>query len=88
MAAGVVCAPTPERLRAASDGGIISAVDADTLIQSFELVSELRLHHQVEQLIAGVKSDDFVDPSELSPLYSQLPERSVSRCRHRATGHP
>ena len=42
--------------------------DADTLIESFELVSELRLEHQVAQLVAGTEPDDFVDPSELSPL--------------------
>ena len=58
----------PERLRAASEGGILSREDADTLIESFELVSELRLDHQAAQLMAGVEPDDFVDPSELSAL--------------------
>jgi CBS domain-containing protein len=68
MATGVTCASTPERLRAASDGGILSHADADTLIESFELVSELRLDHQTAQLMAGVEPDDYVDPSELSAL--------------------
>ena len=68
MATGVVCASTPARLRAASDGGILSHADADTLIESFELISELRLDHQAAQLMAGTEPDDFVDPSELSAL--------------------
>ncbi len=68
LAAGVVCASTSERLRAASGGGILISADAETLIESFELVSELRLEHQVTQLIEGTEPDDFVDPSELSPL--------------------
>ena len=68
MATGVVCASTPSRLRAASEGGILSQADADTLVESFELVSELRLDHQSAQLMAGTEPDDFVDPSELSAL--------------------
>ena len=68
MAAGVICASTPERLRAARDDGILSTADADTLIESFQLVSELRLEHQVAQLVEGTEPDDFVDPSELSSL--------------------
>ena len=68
MATGVVCASTPERLRAARAGGVLSPEDADTLVESFELVSELRLDHQVDQLTAGSEPDDFVDPSELSGL--------------------
>ncbi|MGO9963954.1 MAG: putative nucleotidyltransferase substrate binding domain-containing protein [Acidimicrobiales bacterium] len=68
LAAGVLCASTPERLRAASDAGILAPQDAETLIESFELVSELRLEHQVAQLTAGTPPDDFVDPAQLSPL--------------------
>jgi CBS domain-containing protein len=68
MATGVTCASTPERLRAASDGGILARADADTLTESFGLVSELRLDHQAAQLVAGTEPDDYVDPSELSAL--------------------
>ncbi len=68
MAAGVTSASTAERLRAAGHAGILSQADADTLLESFELVSGLRLEHQVAQLVAGVEPDDFVDPSELSAL--------------------
>ncbi|MFZ0173141.1 MAG: putative nucleotidyltransferase substrate binding domain-containing protein [Acidimicrobiales bacterium] len=68
MVAGVTCASTSERLRAAGQAGVLLPTDASTLIESFELVSELRLDHQVRQLVAGAEPDDFVDPGDLSAL--------------------
>jgi len=68
MAAGVASASTTERLRAAGAGGILGETDARTLQEAFELVSEVRLDHQVAQLAAGEEPDDFVDPAELSAL--------------------
>ncbi|MEA2427262.1 MAG: hypothetical protein QOF37_890 [Thermoleophilaceae bacterium] len=68
MAAGVTSASTPERLRAAGDAGTLSAADARTLEDAFELVSGLRLEHQIHQVRAGIPPDDHIDPSALSPL--------------------
>ncbi len=68
MAAGVTSAPTIERIRAASAAGKIGEGDARTLTEAFEVISELRLDHQVAQLAAGVEPDDFVRPDELSAL--------------------
>jgi len=68
MAAGVTSASTRERLRAAEAAGTLSAADARTLADAFELVMGLRLEHQVEQLEAGLEPDDHVDPQSLSPL--------------------
>jgi CBS domain-containing protein len=68
MAAGVTNASTTARLRAAADAGTLSAGDAHTLEDAFELVSGLRLRHQVEQLCAGKPPDDYVDPARLSAL--------------------
>jgi CBS domain-containing protein len=85
MGAGLVCASTPQRLRAASEAGILSQADADTLIESFELVSELRLDHQSAQLMAGEEPDDFVDPGELSVLtrtYLKEAFRAVAAVQH------
>ena len=53
MAAGVTSASTTERLRAAGDAGTLPAADAHTLEDAFELITDLRLAHQVEQLRAG-----------------------------------
>jgi CBS domain-containing protein len=68
MAAGVASASTTERLRAAADAGTLSESNAHTLLDAFDLVSSLRLGHQVDQLRAGVRPDDFVDPASLSAL--------------------
>lgn len=68
MAAGVTSASTSERLRAAGAAGTIGESDADTLLEAFELIAELRLDHQVAQLEAGEEPDDFVNPDELSSL--------------------
>ena len=68
IAAGVTSASTTERLRAAADAGTLSAADAHTLEDAFELITSLRLAHQVDQLRAGEEPDDFVDPAALSSL--------------------
>jgi CBS domain-containing protein len=68
MTAGVACASTTARLSAASDYGTLTASDALTLRDAFELVCQLRLDHQVTQLEAGVGPGDVIDLDELSPL--------------------
>jgi CBS domain-containing protein len=68
MAAGVTSASTPERLRAAAAAGTLSAADAATLADAFELVMGLRVAHHVEQIEAGAQPDDHIDPATLSPL--------------------
>ena len=68
MAAGVTSASTPERLRAAAAAGTLSAADAATLADAFELVMGLRVQHHVEQIEAGAEPDDHIDPATLSPL--------------------
>jgi CBS domain-containing protein len=68
LAAGVTSASTPARLRAAADAGTLEAGDARMLEEAFELISGLRMAHQVEQLRAGEAADDFLDPASLSEL--------------------
>ncbi|MGN6169868.1 MAG: putative nucleotidyltransferase substrate binding domain-containing protein, partial [Solirubrobacteraceae bacterium] len=68
MAAGVTSASTRERLRCAAAAGTLSDADAHTLEDAFELVTGLRLEHQVEQLRAGREPDDYIDPATLSRL--------------------
>jgi CBS domain-containing protein len=68
MAAGVTSASTPERLHAAAAAGTLSAADAATLGDAFELVMGLRVQHHVEQIEAGLEPDDHIDPAALSPL--------------------
>jgi CBS domain-containing protein len=68
MTAGVTCASTTARLQAASDCGTLTSSDALTLRDAFELTSQLRLDHQVAQLIAGLEPNDEIELAELSPL--------------------
>ncbi|MBV9048322.1 MAG: CBS domain-containing protein [Solirubrobacterales bacterium] len=67
-ATGVFEGSTPERLRAASLGGVISDAEAQTLIDAFELAVELRVDHHMQQLRAGAAPDDQLTPAMLSPL--------------------
>ncbi|MDQ6605910.1 MAG: DUF294 nucleotidyltransferase-like domain-containing protein [Actinomycetota bacterium] len=68
MAAGATSASTTERLGVAGAAGTLPARDAHTLQDAFELISGLRLAHQVQQIRAGVEPDDHVDPAMLSSL--------------------
>jgi CBS domain-containing protein len=68
ISAGVTNASTVERLRAGGSAGVIATADAHTLIDAFELISALRVQHQVQQLRAGAEPDDYVDPASLSRL--------------------
>ena len=89
MAAGVTSASTPERLRAAAAAGTLSAADAGTLTDAFQLVMALRLEHQVAQLEAGSEPDDHLDPAALSPLtrtYLKEAFRAVASVQKRVAG--
>ena len=86
MAAGVTSASTLERLRTAGDAGTLPEEDVRTLEDAFELFSELRMDHQVEQLRAGSEPDDHLDPNEISALArAQLKEafRAVASVQRR-----
>jgi CBS domain-containing protein len=66
--AGVVEGSTPERLRAAADGGALRDEDARTLAEAFELGLELRIAHHLERLAEGQAPDDQLDCARISPL--------------------
>jgi CBS domain-containing protein len=68
MAAGTTSTSTRERLRAASAASILRDEAASALDEAFDLFTELRLEHQVEQLRAAKEPDDFVDPGSLNAL--------------------
>jgi len=68
MAAGVASASTAERLRAADAAGTLPPADVATLRDAFDLFTELRMEHQVQQLREGLEPDDDVATDGLSPL--------------------
>lgn len=67
-AAGIIEGSTPDRLRAAAGAGLLTEGESLTLRDAFELVLELRIEHHVDQLAAGSRPDDQLDPAEISPL--------------------
>jgi CBS domain-containing protein len=67
-AVGVAEGSTPERLRAGAAGGALSDADARSLIDAFELATELRISHHMEQLASGSSPDDRIELEQISPL--------------------
>jgi CBS domain-containing protein len=82
LAAGVGAASTSERLRAAGAAGTLAVDDVAALRDALELMTELRMEHQVEQLRAGRAPDNLIAPQSLPPVTrTALKEafRSVAR---------
>jgi CBS domain-containing protein len=53
---------TVDRLRAAEARGTMSAIEARDLREAYEVISRLRLHHQLAQVDAGQPPDNYLDP--------------------------
>jgi CBS domain-containing protein len=68
VAAGSRVTSTVERLRIAADAGTLPREMAGSLEDAFDLLTALRLDHQVELLRAGQPANDFIDPRTLNPL--------------------
>jgi CBS domain-containing protein len=82
MAAGVSAASTPARLNAAEAAGTIPADDVAVLRDAFDLVTDLRMQHQVRQLREGRPPDNHIDPGDLTQLvrtYLKDAFRAVAR---------
>ncbi|MGI9508358.1 MAG: DUF294 nucleotidyltransferase-like domain-containing protein [Geminicoccaceae bacterium] len=65
---GVEQVNTRERLQLAHEAGKISDAGVRDLIDAYDLISTKRLHHQAEQIRAGMAPDNFLPPSQLSDL--------------------
>lgn len=68
LAAGIHIPGTRERLRATAAAGVVSDDDASSLIDAFDLINQIRLEHQHQQMLAGERVSNLVDPAGLSPL--------------------
>lgn len=68
LAAGMRVTSTHERLDAAATAGTLTGRDARMLDEALELLSRLRLEHQVEQLREGAKPDNRINPQDLNPV--------------------
>jgi CBS domain-containing protein len=68
LKAEVRASGTLERLRAATDAGVLEPAHSRVLVEAFHLFSALRLEHQIARLEAGAEPDDHLDPKELNSL--------------------
>jgi CBS domain-containing protein len=59
---------TVHRLEEASKTTAISRDGGANLVDAFEFIATLRVQHQVRQIKAGQQPDNYISPSELSPL--------------------
>jgi CBS domain-containing protein len=59
---------TVERLGATGPHAPLQPATADELVEAFGFLWELRLRHQVEQVHAGARPDEVVDPSSRGPV--------------------
>ena len=81
LAAGQMRISTRNRLKAAAETGELTDVDAQNLIDALDFIEKLRLEHQSRQLRSGVKPDNHLAPTELSPLVRQNLKAAFSQVR-------
>jgi CBS domain-containing protein len=82
-------ASTIARLRAASEAGVLSSADAQSLSDAFELVFALRIEHQLRQLAEGRDVDDLLNPADLDASARdelRMAFRSVAGAQERVAG--
>jgi len=82
----VSSASTRERLRAAAGAGTLPTSDARTLEAAFDLLTDLKLDHQVAQVQAEEPPDDYLDPASLDQLtrsYLREAFRAVAKVQRR-----
>jgi len=68
LSAGLKPLNTIERLEAMEKAGVMSKEMAYSLIDAHEFIAGIRLEAQGKQYRAGVKVDNHLDPTDLSPL--------------------
>lgn len=77
ISVGARTSSTLERLKAAAGSGFLLDDDAQVLIESFEVLQQIRVRHQTDQFAAGRPPTDEVVISELTPLSRSLLSNAV-----------
>ena len=68
LSLGLTQVNTCDRLRAAADGGAISAGMAENLSDALSFIARLRMQHQAQQIHDGLEPDNYLPPESLSGL--------------------
>jgi CBS domain-containing protein len=66
LRSGSTALSTRRRLEAAAEAGVLDPGTATDLRDALELMSYRRLHHQVEQVRAGMRADNHIAPADLT----------------------
>ncbi len=77
LSVGATALGTQERLRAAAGSPVLTAEDAETLGDVFEIVQRMRLRHQLEQLDSGATPSDTMRPRDLSSIEASVLDEAV-----------
>jgi CBS domain-containing protein len=77
LSAGSSAIQTPERLQVAAGSRMMTAQDADTLGDVFEVVQRMRLRHQLEQLEAGKAASDTIELHDVSAIDASVLSEAV-----------
>jgi CBS domain-containing protein len=81
LAAGETRVTTRNRLRAAARAGELTEADAESLVDALDFIETLRLEHQSRQMAVGGAPDNYLPPSELSPLARENLKAAFSQIR-------
>ncbi|MGY1764325.1 putative nucleotidyltransferase substrate binding domain-containing protein [Geodermatophilus sp. SYSU D00779] len=77
LSVGATALGTQERLQAAAGSPVLTAEDAETLGDVFEIVQRMRLRHQLEQLKSGATPSDTMRPRDMSSIEVSVLDEAV-----------
>jgi CBS domain-containing protein len=77
LSVGATALGTQERLRAAAGSPVLTAEDAATLGDVFEIVQRMRLRHQLEQLDSRATPSDTMRPRDLSSIEASVLDEAI-----------
>ncbi|MGR6964066.1 putative nucleotidyltransferase substrate binding domain-containing protein [Geodermatophilus sp. URMC 61] len=77
LSVGATAVGTQERLRAAAGSPVLTAEDAETLSDVFEIVQRMRLRHQLEQLGSGATPSDTIRLRDLSSIEASVLDEAI-----------
>ena len=68
LANGVTISPTLDRIEAVARVGGIERDLADSLRESFEVITRVRFEHHAELIASGLAADNLIDPGALPAI--------------------
>ena len=77
LSVGATALGTQERLRAAAGSPVLTAEDAETLSDVFEIVQRMRLRHQLEQLESRTTPSDTMRLRDLSSIEVSVLDEAI-----------